>query len=126
MATVRKRKLPSGLIRWRASYTDGAGVRRTNSFHEDGQLIGRIRYARERSPDAPACPPIACKEIQMIPQRSFLVVAMMLTIAGAAQAQECPPCAAADACIKQYNRDINNLRADTQKRVRHMQMAFAI
>jgi len=32
MATVRKRKLPSGLIRWRASYTDGAGVRRTKQF----------------------------------------------------------------------------------------------
>jgi integrase len=32
MATVRKRKLPSGLVRWRASYTDGAGVRRTKQF----------------------------------------------------------------------------------------------
>jgi integrase len=32
MATVRKRKLPSGLIVWRASYTDGAGVRRTKQF----------------------------------------------------------------------------------------------
>jgi hypothetical protein len=27
MATVRKRKLPSGLVRWQASYTDGAGLR---------------------------------------------------------------------------------------------------
>src|SRR5258705_4766685 len=32
MATVRKRKLPSGLIVWRASYTDGAGVRRKKQF----------------------------------------------------------------------------------------------
>jgi integrase len=32
MATVRKRILPSGLIRWRASYTDGAGVRRKKQF----------------------------------------------------------------------------------------------
>jgi integrase len=36
MATVRKRKLPSGLIRWRASYTDGAGVRRTKQFARKG------------------------------------------------------------------------------------------
>src|ERR1700676_3926113 len=32
MATVRKRKLPSGLIVWRASYTDGGGVRRKKQF----------------------------------------------------------------------------------------------
>jgi integrase len=32
MATVRKRILPSGLIRSRASYTDGAGVRRAKQF----------------------------------------------------------------------------------------------
>jgi integrase len=32
VATVRKRKLPSGLIRWRASYTDGAGIRRKKQF----------------------------------------------------------------------------------------------
>jgi integrase len=32
MATVRKRTLPSGLVRWRASYTDGAGVRRKKQF----------------------------------------------------------------------------------------------
>ncbi|MDN4982313.1 site-specific integrase [Bradyrhizobium sp. WYCCWR 13022] len=32
MATVRKRVLPSGLVRWRASYTDGGGVRRTKQF----------------------------------------------------------------------------------------------
>lgn len=32
MATVRKRKLPSGLVVWRASYTDGAGVRRKKQF----------------------------------------------------------------------------------------------
>jgi integrase len=32
MATVRKRKLPSGLIRWQASYVDGAGTRRAKLF----------------------------------------------------------------------------------------------
>jgi integrase len=32
MATVRKRILPSGLVCWRASYTDGAGVRRKKQF----------------------------------------------------------------------------------------------
>jgi integrase len=32
MATVRKRKLPSGLVVWRASYTDGSGKRRTKQF----------------------------------------------------------------------------------------------
>src|ERR1700722_10303407 len=32
MATVRKRILPSGLVRWRASYTDGGGKRRTKQF----------------------------------------------------------------------------------------------
>jgi hypothetical protein len=31
MAKVRKRKLPSGLVRWQASYVDGAGKRRANS-----------------------------------------------------------------------------------------------
>jgi integrase len=32
MGTVRKRKLPSGLIRWQASYVDGAGKRRAKLF----------------------------------------------------------------------------------------------
>jgi integrase len=32
MATVRKRKLPSGLIRWQASYVDAAGHRRAKLF----------------------------------------------------------------------------------------------
>jgi len=32
MATVRKRKLPSGLVRWQASYVDGAGQRRAKLF----------------------------------------------------------------------------------------------
>ena len=32
MATVRKRKLPSGLVRWQASYVDGAGKRRAKLF----------------------------------------------------------------------------------------------
>jgi integrase len=39
VATVRKRILPSGLVCWRASYTDGAGVRRTKQFRRksDGE-----------------------------------------------------------------------------------------
>lgn len=39
MATVRKRTLPSGLIRWQASYIDGAGKRRAKLFSrkEDGK-----------------------------------------------------------------------------------------
>jgi integrase len=32
MATVRKRKLPSGLVRWQAGYVDGAGNRRFKMF----------------------------------------------------------------------------------------------
>ena len=32
MANVRKRKLPSGFVVWRASYTDGAGIRRKKQF----------------------------------------------------------------------------------------------
>jgi integrase len=32
MATVRKRKLPSGLVRWQASYVDGSGKRRAKLF----------------------------------------------------------------------------------------------
>jgi len=34
MATVRKRKLPSGLIRWQAGYVDGAGERRFKAFNK--------------------------------------------------------------------------------------------
>src|SRR5215217_2496569 len=39
MAKVRKRKLPSGLIRWQASYVDGAGNRRAKLFERksDGE-----------------------------------------------------------------------------------------
>jgi integrase len=39
MATVRKRKLPSGLVRWQASYVDGAGQRRAKLFERksDGE-----------------------------------------------------------------------------------------
>jgi integrase len=32
MATVRKRTLPSGMVRWQASYVDGAGKRRAKLF----------------------------------------------------------------------------------------------
>jgi integrase len=47
LATVRKRVLPSGLVRWRASYTDGAGVRRTKQFprKSDGEAwLVEIRH----------------------------------------------------------------------------------
>lgn len=39
MATVRKRVLPSGLVRWQASYVDGAGRRRAKLFNRksDGE-----------------------------------------------------------------------------------------
>ena|ERR1700694_2649416 len=39
MATVRKRTLPSGLVRWQASYVDGAGHRRAKLFNRksDGE-----------------------------------------------------------------------------------------
>lgn len=39
MAKVRKRRLPSGLIRWQASYVDGAGKRRAKLFERksDGE-----------------------------------------------------------------------------------------
>src|SRR5438309_2819599 len=39
MATVRKRKLPSGLVRWQASYVDGSGKRRAKLFERksDGE-----------------------------------------------------------------------------------------
>src|ERR1700722_9571747 len=40
MATVRKRILPSGLVRWRASYTDGAGVRRKKQFARKSEAEG--------------------------------------------------------------------------------------
>lgn len=36
MATIRKRKLPSGLVRWQAGYVDGAGARRFKMFDRKG------------------------------------------------------------------------------------------
>jgi integrase len=56
MATVRKRKLPSGLIRWRASYTDGAGIRRTKQFAKksDGEAwLVEIRHDVARGVHTP-------------------------------------------------------------------------
>jgi integrase len=47
MATVRKRKLPSGLIRWQASYVDGGGKRRAKLFERksDGEAwLVEIRH----------------------------------------------------------------------------------
>jgi integrase len=37
MATVRKRTLPSGLVRWQASYVDGAGKRRAKLFERKAE-----------------------------------------------------------------------------------------
>jgi integrase len=37
MATVRKRKLPSGLVRWQASYVDGSGARRAKLFDKKSE-----------------------------------------------------------------------------------------
>jgi hypothetical protein len=49
MATVRKRKLPSGLIRWQASYVDGAGKRRAKLFDRksDGEAWLALNSLRE-------------------------------------------------------------------------------
>ena len=40
MATVRKRVLPSGIIRWQATYVDGAGKRRAKLFERKSGLRG--------------------------------------------------------------------------------------
>jgi integrase len=56
MATVRKRILPSGLIRWRASYTDGGGVRRTKQFvrKSDGEAwLVEVRHDTARGTHTP-------------------------------------------------------------------------
>jgi integrase len=37
MATVCKRKLPSGLVRWQARYVDSAGERRFKMFDRKGR-----------------------------------------------------------------------------------------
>jgi integrase len=46
MATVRKRKLPSGLIRWQASYVDGAGSRRAKLFERKSDAEGWLTETR--------------------------------------------------------------------------------
>src|SRR6202051_3231245 len=56
MATVRKRKLPSGLIRWQASYVDGAGNRRAKLFERksDGEAwLGETRHDLARGVHPP-------------------------------------------------------------------------
>ena len=56
MATVRKRLLPSGLIVWRASYTDGAGKRRTKQFprKSDGEAwLVEVRHDVARGTHTP-------------------------------------------------------------------------
>jgi integrase len=40
MASVRKRRLPSGLIRWQASYVDGGGKRRAKLFPRKSEAEG--------------------------------------------------------------------------------------
>jgi integrase len=57
MATVRKRKLPSGLIRWQASYVDGAGKRRGKLFERksDGEAwLVETRHDLARGVHTPA------------------------------------------------------------------------
>lgn len=57
MATVRKRKLPSGLIRWQASYVDGAGKRRAKLFERksDGEAwLVETRHDLKRGLHTPA------------------------------------------------------------------------
>ena len=46
MATVRKRKLPSGLIRWQAGYKDGAGNRRFKMFEKKSEAEAWLVEAR--------------------------------------------------------------------------------
>jgi integrase len=57
MATVRKRRLPSGLIRWQASYVDGAGKRRAKLFERksDGEAwLVETRHDLARGVHTPA------------------------------------------------------------------------
>ncbi|WLA78804.1 tyrosine-type recombinase/integrase [Bradyrhizobium elkanii] len=46
MPTVRKRKLPSGLIRWQASYVDGGGNRRAKLFERKGDAEAWLTETR--------------------------------------------------------------------------------
>lgn len=57
MAKVRKRTLPSGLIRWQASYVDGAGKRRAKLFERksDGEAwLVETRHDLARGVHTPA------------------------------------------------------------------------
>jgi integrase len=57
MATVRKRILPSGLVVWRAAYTDGSGKRRTKQFprKSDGEAwLVEVRHDVARGTHTPA------------------------------------------------------------------------
>ncbi|MHC2334470.1 tyrosine-type recombinase/integrase [Bradyrhizobium sp. USDA 4454] len=56
MATVRKRKLPSGLIRWQASYVDGGGKRRAKLFERKSDAeawLDETRYDVSRGTHTP-------------------------------------------------------------------------
>ena len=46
MATVRKRKLPSGMVRWQAGYKDGAGKRRFKLFEKKAEAEAWLVEAR--------------------------------------------------------------------------------
>jgi integrase len=46
MATVRKRSLPSGLVRWQASYVDAAGKRRAKLFERRADADGWLTRVR--------------------------------------------------------------------------------
>jgi integrase len=46
MATVRKQKLPSGLVRWQASYVDGSGKRRAKLFQRKSDADGWLTDTR--------------------------------------------------------------------------------
>src|SRR4051812_40681836 len=56
MATVRKRKLPSGLVRWQASYVDGGGNRRAKLFERKADAeawLDETRYDVSRGTHTP-------------------------------------------------------------------------
>src|SRR5262249_39831271 len=47
MATIRKRALPSGEIRWQADYRDGAGKRRSRQFEKRRDADDFLLQARD-------------------------------------------------------------------------------
>src|SRR5207253_1929387 len=47
MASVRKRILPSGEVRWQADYRDGAGKRRSRQFDKKSEAADFLLRARD-------------------------------------------------------------------------------